>query len=343
VSDLMMDLDGDGRDELMVWYDNVLSAWGRDLKDLWSMPAPGGWPVGQYLRSAPDHPCTLVLSPMTAVDGMTRRAIWVDKAATRDVTLLDPGDATRMPLLASGGSRSPPTVCRYALPATPRGDYAPPSSARVPAGLVVDDPRWTRPLPWTEPVLRTIGPRGFLAAIGLALINVVAPLGLLWLAARRRPWTLRLLMALPIAAAVPLTVFQTVEPLVPVQIGSQPVSSRIVFALATLVGIPVVTFAFVFVRSLILGRWRTLALLAGLTVLATGAIAAAWLWSDRRFMTAIEHYDWSRWDLALILGAHVVGELILFGWMLRTTFRGIMRLGNRQSPRPSDAPLAPSS
>ena len=92
-------------------------------------------------------------------------------------------------------------------------------------------------------ILHSIGVAGFFAVSGLALVNAVLPIGLLWLAARRRPWTLRLLMALPIAAAVPLWVFQTVEPMIPVQIGSTPVSARVVFVLGTVAGLPIVLYA----------------------------------------------------------------------------------------------------
>jgi hypothetical protein len=334
VSDLMMDIDGDGRDELMVWYDNVLHAWGRDLKEWWSLPAPQGWPIQLFLPSKPGHPSTLVLSPAMAVDGKSGQARWVDRTPIPGPTLLDPGDATRRPLLIS--SRSSPTVCRYALPATPRGDYAPPAGARVPPGLAVDDPRWTRQLPWTEPIVRAIGPRGFLAAIGLALVNVIAPIGILRLAARRRPWTLRLLMALPVAAAVPLTVFQTIEPLIPAQIGSQPASSRLVFALGTLAGVPIAAYAALTGWWLIRLRWRPLTLLAGLTMLASLAIAAAWLWVDSRAMPAIEHYDRSSWYLAAVPGAYAAVVLILVGWGLGGMFRGIARLGRRPSPGPVD-------
>ncbi len=339
VSDLIMDIDGDARDELMVWYDNVLYAWGRDLKEWWSRPAPQGWPIQRFLPSKPGHPCTLVLSPAMAVDGLSGQARWIDKSPTLGQTLLDPGEGTRRPLLIS--SRNSPTVSRCALPATPQGDYAPPIGSRVPPGLAVDDPRWTRPLPWTEPIVRTIGPRGFLALIALALVNVIVPVEILRLAARRRPWTLRLLMALPVSAAVPLTVFQTIEPLVPAQIGSQPVSSRLVFALGTLAGVPIVGFAIAVVGCLIRRRWRTLALLTGLTALATVAIAAAWLWADRRLMPAIEHYDRSSGYLAIVLGTYLAGALSLIGWVLRGMYRGIMRLGNHRSARWIDATPAP--
>src|SRR5262249_1289824 len=74
---------------------------------------------------------------------------------------LGPGDAGRRP------RPTPSSICRFALPATPEGNYQPPAGDRFPPGQARDDPRWTRPLPWAGPILRTIGPRRFLAVIGV--------------------------------------------------------------------------------------------------------------------------------------------------------------------------------
>ena len=89
-------------------------------------------------------------------------------------------------------------------------------------GPLENDPRWTRPLPWTIAVAPEAGRTGLLAVTALALINLGIPLAILRLSIRRRRWGLQLLMALPIAAAVPLTVFLAVEPLIPVLTGPIP-------------------------------------------------------------------------------------------------------------------------
>ena len=86
---------------------------------------------------------------------------------------------------------------------------------------------------------------------------------------------------------------------------------KLLFALATVAGIPVVTWAAVAGWSLVRLRWRSMALLAGLTVLASAAIAAAWLRFDGRAMPAIEHYGRSDWYLVLVPGAYAAGVLIL--------------------------------
>jgi hypothetical protein len=61
--------------------------------------------------------------------------------------------------------------------------------------------------------------------------------------------------------------------------------------------------------------------IAGLTTVASAIISAVWLRYDSRGMPAIEHYGWSGWPLAIVLGAYAAGVLILIGWMLRRPYR----------------------
>jgi hypothetical protein len=128
-----------------------------------------------------------------------------------------------------------------------------------------------------------------------------------------------------VAAAVPLSVFLTFEPVIPVQIGSRPVSAWLVFVLGTLVGLPIVVYASLVGWYLIRCRWRALTVLAVLTVAASAAVGAAWLWLDRRSMPAIEHYDRSTWYLAAVPGAGAIGVFLLVGWLLRRIIRWIRR------------------
>ncbi len=329
----IVDLDGDGRDELVTWYADALHAWGRDLKELWSLQAKD-WPIASLLLAKdwklerllqlwPGPPRTLFVAPATSIDGTTGEVRWTYRSpppwwGPHAIRLLDPGDATRMPMLVT--PRESATICRRALPTSPRGDYLPPTGALVPPGLARDDPRWTRPLPWTGPILRTPGPSGLLVVTGLALVNLALPIGLLPLAARRRPWTIRLLMLLPVAAAVPLSALLAVGPVIPL-----PDDTRLSFTLGTLAGLPVLSWAALAGWSLVRLRWRRLAGLIGLTVLASAAIAAAWLWADRRAMPAIEHHGRSGWYLVVVPGAYAAGMLILIAWPMRRAYRWLKR------------------
>jgi hypothetical protein len=212
---------------------------------------------------------------------------------------------------------------------TTRGDYKPPAGALVPPGIVPDDPRWTRPLPWTGPVGLVIAPAVASGAIGLALVNVMLPIALLRLAARRRPWTIRLLLMLPVAAAVPLCTYLAVEPLLPAKLDPLPPYPRLLFALATVASIPVAAWMALAGWSLVCLRWMSLAGLAGLTVLASAAVAAAWLYFDGRAMPAIEHYGRSGWHLVVVPGAYAAGMLILIAWPSRRAYRWL------KHPRPT--------
>ncbi len=270
-----------------------------------------------------------MIDTATAIDGMTGQVRWTYRnppQSWRNMSLLhDPGGSSESPLLFS--VNFPAAICRSALPTTPSGDYLPPAGNLVPTGLTWDDPRWTRPLPWSTLLVRDIGPRGFLALTALALVNVIVPISLLRLTTRGG-WRVSTLMALPIAAAIPLSVLQLVEPLLPAQFGPLPASPRLVFLLGTLAGLPIAIFVLLAVWSLIRWKWKRLAVLAAATVLSTAAVAAVWLWIDRRTMPAIEHYDRSTWYLVLIPGAYLLGILLPVGWPLRRLDARLRGLGS---------------
>jgi hypothetical protein len=324
-----VDLDGDGRDEVIGWSGDGLRAWDGDGNASWAWPAQVPM-APAVLPASRDRPVELLLPPGLALDGRTGRPRWRDCSylpVQYRPALLDRGDSGRRPMLLSYPLGA--TVCRRALPTLPDGSYAPSVGSMTPPGLAEGDPRWIRTLPWTEPIVYTIGLKGFLALAGLALGNVAVPLGLLWLAARRRPWTLRLLMALPVAAAVPLSLFQTVEPLVPVQIGPWPASTRLVFVAGTLAGIPLVAAAVLVIGCLVRRRWKPLAWFAGSSLAASVILAGVWFWSDRRSMPAIERYDRSNVYLAGLLGCYAVAVLVVLGGSVRGIVRAIWRRRTR--------------
>jgi outer membrane protein assembly factor BamB len=322
------DVNGDGRDELLLWYDDRLHTWTRDLKDLWSSPLPKAR-LDEILLAAPGQPGTVVVNPAVGLDGADGHPRWAGQPRLAywghpfTPKLLDNGHSVREPLMVSRDLGA--TICRMAIPTNAKGAYESTPGAPVRPGLARDDPRWTRPLPWTIAVDRETARSGLLALVGLALFNVLLPLGILRLAAPRRPWTMRVLMALPIAAAIPLTAIVAVEPLIPTLPAPYPSSSRMLFTLGTLAGIPIVSFAAVAGWSLVRRRWRSLALLAGLTILASLVIGTVWLWTDFRSMPTIEQYTWSGWYLAVLPGAYAVGVLMVMAWATRGALRWARR------------------
>ena len=124
---------------------------------------------------------------------------------------------------------------------------------------------------------------------------------------------MRLMMMLPVAAAIPLTAFAVVEPLIPTLPAPYPTSSKTLFFVGSLVGVPIVSFVADVGVSLVRRRWKLLAAMASLTVLASLAIGLVWMRIDSRSMPAIEHYTWSGWYLALVPGAYVAGLLLPVG------------------------------
>jgi hypothetical protein len=56
-------------------------------------------------------------------------------------------------------------------------------------------------------------------------------------------------------------------------------------------------------------------------VLITVVIGAGWLWFDMRSMPAIEHYERSGWELAILVGAYAVGAGAILAWFGREVFR----------------------
>ncbi len=320
------DLDGDGVDELLIWHGGRLHAYDLALRELWSQPDSSGY-IAPVIPS-PGRGAWVMLQSGLIVDGPTGRPLWRALHSSwwmqRFGSLLDDGKAGRAPLFLSNPlNQTSETLTALALTdggkvARPRGEVVPPDALR-------EDPRWTRMLPWAMPVGHDLGFKGLVVLVGLAVVNVLFPLGIIWLAARRRLWSLLTLMSLPVAAAVPLSVFQTFEPLIPAQIGTTPVPPRLVFALGTLAGVPLIALIVAAGRSMIGRRWKRLMMLIGLTFVATAAIALIWLYRDSRTMPAIEHHGRSGWPLAFVPGAFGAGLLILIAWPMERIYRWLKR------------------
>jgi hypothetical protein len=306
------DINGDGRDELLVQYGTRLHVWKSDLTELWSSLWPRlGNATEDIVPASPGSAGTVIIPPAVGLDGSEGHPRWTGQASLNwawnngaKPILLDRGNSSRLPTFLTNGPTA--TVCRSALATTPTGALAPARGEPVPPDLARDDPRWTRSLPWV-PVLRRDGAASILVAL-------------------KRPWTMRLLMALPVAAAVPLTAFASIEPLIPELPAPFPSSSRILFALGSLAGIPIVVLMVTAGWTLVSRRWRLLALLGALTVLASLAIGLIWLRVDFRSMPDIERYTWSGWQLAFFPGAYAAGVLTLLGWVIR----GLLGLPKRR-------------
>ena len=317
------DLDGDGRDELLVQGDDRLYAYRGDLTELWSRP--NREPVQRVIPAQKGQSATVVLSSMVALDGVTGRTCWKGRHSGGAI---DPGCSAPWPRLLTVEHDA--TICTLALPTTPNGPLEPARGTPVPPGLAADDPRWARPLPWSRRRGGDIPLLLYLGLAALATINIVVPLLIVRMATRRRIWSVRLLLALPAVVAIPMTAFLTFASAMPSMSGASAVRAIALFSLATLGGLPVVVYVALIGSSLLRRRWRRFIRLAVLSGLATIGLAAYWLWYDGLRKPAIEHYTWSDWHAVIVPGLYLAGVLAMVAWVVRGAWRFIGKQWRRR-------------
>ena len=121
------DLDGDGRDEILLSYDARLHVWRHDLFDLWSWPDKFGV-IDRVLPASPGSSGEVIIYPGVDLDGSMGVPRWVGQTPLSHSPpafppkLLDRGQSTHPPLLIAEGLGS--SVCRVGLPTTPEGKLA---------------------------------------------------------------------------------------------------------------------------------------------------------------------------------------------------------------------------
>ncbi len=308
------DCNGDGRDELLVWYGDALHALDGELHELWSWRSRPAT-IDRILPGSHGRAGAVILAPALALSGATGVPIWTGQAPLVEQPpqflpgLLDSGANHQRPLLIGQGLGA--TVCRVALPTSADGKTGPATGTHVRAGRVPSDPRWSRPLPWVVRLKGFLGPMAMLVSAGLALINFGLPITIFLLATHRRRFTVGALMTLPIAAAIPLVSFLTLSPWLPVGSSRAFATELQVFLDGTLAGLPIFWCAFWMIASLVRRRSKPIAIVAGLTLVASFAAAAIWVVIDRKSMAEIEHYDLDGWYLAALPGAYAATLLCL--------------------------------
>jgi serine/threonine protein kinase/outer membrane protein assembly factor BamB len=310
---------GSSRRELILTREEGrIRAWALDLKELWSWPCLGA--NREYVRPAAGRPEVIIMNPLVGIDVATGHPLWSGGVAR---ALIENTAAGRLPSVLDGPKGA--TVCRSSLATTTAGSYAAPLGEPAAAGIWPgDDPRWQRHLPWLG---RGNLLMGFVVLGLVAMINIVVPLALLRLATRRRVWSLRLLLSLPIIVALPLGMFlamsRTLTP--PLDEPETWVAMR-TLALSSLGGLPVLVFAAMAGRCVVRRRAIRTAWLVGLTASASMVIALLWLRQDMESMVPLEHYNWHGWYLVLAAGAYAAGVLGLVGWLVGRAAAVVKRL-----------------
>jgi PQQ-like domain len=351
------DLNGDGRDELLVFdgdaRDGRICACDRELKEIWSWP-PRAKTVAaraldpfelelrrmrtrtteRVLPAASGRPGVVILAPGLAIDTVTARPRWkgqeplVSWGDQFSGKLLDAGNANRPARLIGDGLGA--TVCRVAIPTEADGSVAAPKGNVWVPRASPPDPRWSRPLPWENRLQRFFGPAAFVIAAALSLINVILPVWALKLVTRGR-WAFRMraLMLLPILSAVPVMSFMALAPWLPTGTGPLLASEGRVFLAGTVAGVPIVMcLAWLITKSVRL-QSRPILTLAGLTLITSLVVAGLWLWFDRRSMAPIEQYGWDGWYLVVLPGAYAAAVLCVLGRLIARAYRAVRRFHRR--------------
>ncbi len=363
-----IDLDGDGRDELLFVNSDLSSgqvhAWRGDLKNLWRWPEGSDTTGLLWMNTRELEPrrevsvgidriipspgkrraAVLITTNLAGIDGSSGKPLWTGQQALVtqwpqvEPRLLDAGDISRRALTVASGSGSDVAVCRATVPLMERGRNAVISGRLAKGGGVFDDPRWTRPLPWLPWCTRILRTRLSVVFPGLACVNLILPGMILWLLfGRRRAFRMWALMVAPAVVAIPLLCYLNLAPWLPVSNEKWLSTGNRVFVTGTVAGVPVVFGAIAVVAALLRRRWRAIGAMGGIVVVATMLVAGGWVWVDRKSMAVgFEYYGWEGWGLVFLVGAYVaavvwgVGRVILGmrGWVRRRG-RGVVR-GERE-------------
>jgi hypothetical protein len=328
-----IDLDGDGRDELVAIVHKELRTippdgtirteyWVRASQDgvervLWEWRVPGE--PAEILRVQPGSkglPATVIVRAGRTVYGLsgrTGRPCWRCEdprsshanPQTPELALLGSDDPRGWPRVAfytlAPSGQVTGMVCRPAWPALPTGQYAP-SEGIVPAtfGPLLDDPRFARPLPWAAEAM--LPPWLFLALILGAILALLA------VRTRSVRW--------PLAAGVVILGLSLVY----------------LSWFDSILAVAASLYLYGLLASALGQHWGRLVGLLLLTPVLSLGICLPWLYLDQREMGSYR-YIWSGWYGALVVGVYATG-------MITPLILGIRRMlgGSSEQGCPSGQP-----
>jgi hypothetical protein len=352
-----LDLNGDGKEALLVYTDDTVKVLGADLEAKWTWPIPidkqAHVPVKadlvDILPAEGGNPATVVVWAGKSVFGLsaaTGRPRWrgemldVPSPNSRndrpdphpERVLLRDRTGLGLPRLLADES------CRLTWPVDEQGRYQPPSGKPTTYPPLAD-PNLPRPLPWVRSKSDTSGvplsvrmvPWSLLWLVAsivytylpsaLLLFALIAALVLTLVSLRRRKW---IRFGISFLTWAVLTVAWTMLLRSGEMSGAffVPTSETIVYALLVPVGgLPFVATTVSTVLWVRRRQWRRL----GLFVVASVALAAWFaklqLDTDRPRMAADEQYTLDRWYLIFVYGVYLAGCLLLLGWLGKLAYR----------------------
>ncbi|MDX2460097.1 MAG: hypothetical protein QNM00_08420, partial [Gammaproteobacteria bacterium] len=362
-----LDVDADGCDELLVVCDQKVRAIrpfsGESAAEApvweWSIPAgsdhttedePGISPKGRMadvfdaeiialLPAAEELPATVAVRYQNRVYGLSAAdgsLLW--SSAEGSVQAGPQRAPPTMFVLPSGDGPAPHvistfpdevTVCRRAIAAA--SDTLPiPDRAVTSTTALAEDPRLLRPLPWASNLQDVAEIAQLFAwAAMFSVVVIVLPGGLLWRMVKKRRWSLRTMLLLPVVIAIVITVLRTDLPGTPRDWNTAYV--KLVYALIIL---PAVAIAAELIYSVYSGRWRRLACWITASVLfALLAASLTVIVPSQGSIDLGERYAWDGWYLIWFPGAYVTGILVIAERALGTAYRSARQMsGGRPAP-----------
>jgi hypothetical protein len=337
------DLDGDGRDELVVLTNDRLQVLTGDLTGVrWERPLPdAACELLDIYPATAGRSATLVLRVENHVLGLAGpdgRLLWTCAGSGTPLAVLPADAGGELPRVVFDlGDQA--TVCRRAQPAGDLGaaqgfvPYTPPQS---------DDARYVRPLPWNHITLRPplfpASPWGMaLMLAGLAAAVLVVPAWLGRRARRGRRWWLALAFAwlgLVWASVMVLYLLELNDDasFLMSQFGRWGFFGLV--GLGTLLlaplGLPLLAFGAAAWKTIRRHAWIRLTVLVLLALVLAAAVAGVWLYlappeDDQRF-------SHSGWPGIVPAGVYAVGVLLVAAWLCGAVSRLVRRIGRRLRP-----------
>jgi hypothetical protein len=328
-----VDLDGDGRDELVYFDTHKLRVLQGGLdRPLWEWPLPEeDCDLLEVSPATPSQPALLAVRAGGRVVFLGRspdRPMWTCAGSGQPLSVAWEAQGPRV-LYQLGNEVS---VCRLAQASRAEGDF---SLAPVP-DTSGEDPRFVQPLPWQPlregPSLLPSSPLGLAAGLlALAAAVLLIPGALLVGVVRRRAWLLGVLPLLWLGlvwAGAYLFSLARLEEETGVEIYSR---GEVGFALhlglrlllLALAGLPLAAFvgaALVWLRR---RQWVKLVLLVFVSLALAALAGWAWLAYYADPLGSEQRYSWRGWYALWPAGVYAAGLLLLAAFVLVR----IVRLG----------------
>ena len=315
------DIDGDGGEELILKRDGSIQAFKLGSKEpLWRSPLPdeSGMIVDVYQDDKGRSTTVGVLADRTVlgIDVPTGKRIWrcdgpnakFRRTWQPPISILDRSAESESPQIVFH-LENMVTVCRPALAESGRHPIVSIPQSTPTSLSVSRDPRLARQLPWVDS--RNLSwieiVQLFATPILLSIVLFIIPGFYVYALARRRRWSLRAFLLLPMILLIALSSLQI--PLADAPTDLSPLTGKIVVAQLVLPGVMFTLFLIVWACK---RRWRRVSFTLGLTVFVALLIVLLTLWTDSGKLAG-EHYSLGGWYMPIFMAGYGVGIGMLIG------------------------------